>query len=202
MAAHGAKRLRLPQARCGVDDQIVAVPPRVPWRSDCRAPIVGRGVSAVRRRASGSRSEGMFRASRLGCASAFWRLLTISVLLGCAGTASAAFTVTDFAVDPAHATLGDPHEVASPSFANFQLTIYGTFNTSKCYQVKIERDGGAPCGSANSSGTDTANVFADHLVADISPNASADFKAANDWRIEIKERSAGCSGGSTTGNFP
>ncbi|MEK7756219.1 MAG: hypothetical protein AAB385_03300, partial [Planctomycetota bacterium] len=109
---------------------------------------------------------------------------------------------TDFAVDPAHATLGNPHEVASPSFANFQLTIYGTFDVTKCYQVVIKREGGAPCGSANSSGTDTADVFADHLVADISPEASADFKVASNWRIEIAERSAGCSGGSDVQTFP
>ncbi len=125
----------------------------------------------------------MFRPSWVSCgstSSACSLFFTGSVLLGVAGTASAAFTVTDFEVDAAHATLGDPHEVASPSFANFQLTIYGTFNVSKCYQVTIKREGGAPCGSANSSGTDSAEVFADHLVADISPNASADFKAAND----------------------
>lgn len=110
--------------------------------------------------------------------------------------------VTDFAVDPAHATLGDPHEVSSPNFDNFQLTLFGTFNVNKCYEVMIKREGGAPCGSANSSGNDTAVVFADHIIADISPNANADFKAADNWRIEIGERAGGCTGGSVVDVFP
>ncbi len=130
------------------------------------------------------------------------RLVLIFGFAAGAGSARAAFTITDFAVDPAHATLGNPHEVASPDFDYFQLTIYGTFATNKCYEVTIKHEGGGPCGSANSSGTDTAVVFADHLVADISPNANADFKAAHNWRIEVKERNAGCSGSGTVQTFP
>jgi hypothetical protein len=121
----------------------------------------------------------------------------------CCAAPTWAYTVTDFAVDPAHATLGDPHQVASPPFNQFQLTIYGSFNVNKCYQVKIKREGSGSCGSANSSGSDDAVVFADHLLVDVSPTQqNADFKGANNWRIEIKERSAGCTDGSSTQTFP
>jgi hypothetical protein len=144
----------------------------------------------------------VFRPSRIRCEPSALTLFISGALLLAGSGPVLAYTVTDFAVDPAHATLGNPHEVASASFANFQLTIYGTFNVSKCYQVTIKHEGGGVCGSANSSGTDTAEVFADHLVADVSPNASADFKAAADWRIEIAERAASCNGGSATQTFP
>jgi len=83
-----------------------------------------------------------------------------------------AYTVTDFAVDPAHATLGDPHQVASPPFNNFQLTIFGSFNVNKCYQVSIKREGSGSCGSANSSGTDICAIW-------ISPTTSSDW--GSDW---------------------
>lgn len=137
-----------------------------------------------------------FHSSKFGIFSALF------FLLGTAGP-TVGFTVTDFAVDPAQATLGDPHQVASPPFNQFQLTIYGSFNVNKCYQVSIKREGGSPCGSANSSGWDTAIVFADRLVADISPTQqNADFKAADNWRIEIRQRNAGCTGSSSTQVFP
>lgn len=135
------------------------------------------------------------------------RILICRAVLGAAflgfGPAAFGFTITDFAVDPAHATLGNPHEVASPPFNSFQLTVNGTFSTGKCYQVSIKREGGSSCGSANSSGVDNADVFADHIVAYISPSTqNADFKVGADWRIEVIERNAGCSGGSTTKTFP
>src|SRR3990172_9502240 len=79
-----------------------------------------------------------------------WSCLVALVNVSLSAAGHAAFTVTDFAVDPAHATLGNPHEVASPDFDNFQVTIYGTFDTSKCYQVTVKHEGGGPCGSANS----------------------------------------------------
>jgi hypothetical protein len=136
-----------------------------------------------------------FRRLRLGT----WAAL---IVLGCAAP-TFAYTITDFEVDAAHATLGDQHEVASPLYNVFQITIFGSFDVTKCYEASIKHEGGGTCGSANSSGNDTATVFADRLVADISPTQQlANFKAAPNWRIEVRERSADCTGGSVVQTFP
>ncbi|MBI4717909.1 MAG: hypothetical protein HY763_08915 [Planctomycetes bacterium] len=143
----------------------------------------------------------------------------LGVLLGVLGlmvlspapTPASAFTLVDFTVDPGHA--GPPHTVFYPDFDNFELCITGTFDTSKCYTVKIERSGGSDCGSANDSGTDSIlpgvdsdfpgvfcnvlDVSATSIRADISPNAAASFKRGTDWQIEVRERSASCSGSAT-----
>ncbi len=126
-------------------------------------------------------------------------LIAIVHLALSAGTA-AAFTITDFSVDPAHATLGNPHEVSVPNFNSFQLKINGTFNAGKCYEVKIFRSGNGTCGDSNNSNTVAATVTASLLTANITPS-SGSFKAATDWKIEVKERNAGCTGSGTTQNF-
>ncbi|MBI4718258.1 MAG: hypothetical protein HY763_10670, partial [Planctomycetes bacterium] len=126
------------------------------------------------------------------------------VLFGLGGVSSG-FTLVDFSVDAAHRNPLDQHEVFFPDFNHFELLITGTFNTSKCYQVQIKRDGGSDCGSANSSGSDFVNgidVTATSIRADISPTASADFKKATNWQIEVKERNGSCSGGSTSKIHP
>ena len=112
------------------------------------------------------------------------------------------FVLTDFEVDEAHQNpfAPDPHEAFLPDFNNFQLTIFGEFDDTKCYQVKIARNGASDgCGSANNSGSDDAIVTATTLFVDISPQAEADFKAAADWEIEVTERQgSGCTGGKAT----
>lgn len=144
------------------------------------------------------------------------------------------YAITNFSVDAVHqAPLNDPHTVFAPSYATFYLAIAGKFNTTLCYQVQIKRTGGSDCGSANSSGVDTADhatgavcstsgnpcgmiagidfggcPFGETcggsspmLIAEISPMAAADFKDATDWDVEVRQRNAGCTGGSTIKNF-
>lgn len=130
------------------------------------------------------------------------RSLLAIALMSFGGTTALGYTVTDFKVDAAHACLGDQHEVSCPDFNNFDLTIYGTFNPSKCYQVKIKRSGGSDCGSANASGTDTCVAYANRLECEIHNTANSDFKSADNWVIEIKERNSNCSGNPSNQDFP
>ena len=138
----------------------------------------------------------MFNFLRQAAISFFAILLTTAY----ASPAAAVFNVTDFFVDATHANPADPHEVFSPGFDAFTVTLEGSFDPDLCYEVTIKRTGGGLCGSANSSGTDEGTVLAGgtQLEVMISPNAASEFRAAEDWTFEIKEREAGCTGNIST----
>ncbi|MCH7814437.1 MAG: hypothetical protein IID40_10505, partial [Planctomycetes bacterium] len=133
--------------------------------------------------------------------------------------AGTGFALTDFFVDPVQANPDNPHEVLGAPFSKFRLHIEGQFDQARCYQVRIKRsnvfDGTfETCGSAGASGfvdvpsIDPNDGFENRFISDtemllqVRPNAASNFRAADNWVIHVRERSAGCSGSSTELTWP
>ena len=130
------------------------------------------------------------------------------------------FALTEFFVDPPEANPANPHEVLGSPFTKCRLHILGQFDQSLCYQIRIKRSnvyGGTylSCGSAGASGrvdvpsVDPNDGFENRFISDteifvqVRANASSNFKASDNWVIEVDERpNANCSGSPTELTWP
>jgi hypothetical protein len=143
-----------------------------------------------------------FKGRRACAAVTLATCLTVG-LLGAGAHSALAYELVDFAVLNDQANPTEPHEVFFPPFENFEMEITGTFDTTKCYRVKLDQvedfpDEQVRCGSRAGSGNYVAHTVEPTFIrVHIAETSSSNFRNGF-WEITVKENEApGCTGSST-----